>query len=126
MRGSASADILRPLSVRRMPARSVLVHAAHCLRLRDDDRSEVAQDVAPHARRGVQVLVAFELPREPLDRVLDAGAPSASMRRTSGVPAMPPTPSADAGRALDHGGDRDDGEIAVPARHLAERRRRRT
>ena len=35
-------------------------------------------------------------------------------------------PDADAARALDHGGDGDDGKIAVPARDLAERRRRRT
>ena len=39
---------------------------------------------------------------------------------------MPPTPMPDAARVLDHGGDRDNGEIAVPARDLAERRRRPT
>ena len=44
------------------------------------------------------------------------------MRRTTGVPAMPPTPSRDVVLVLDQRRDRDHGEIAVPPRHLAERR----
>ena len=85
---------LRPLSVRPIRDLLVLVHAAHCLRLLDHDRGEIAQDVAPQLGRGVQVLVAFEL-RSRASRP----RPSPTCRRRArcaappAVPAMPPTPS---------------------------------
>ena len=53
---------------------------------------EIAQDVAAHLGRGVQVLVAFEFRRRACRRA-SCCAPSSAMRRTTGVPAMPPTPS---------------------------------
>ena len=43
------------------------------------------------------------------------------MRRTTGVPAMPPTPSRTLSLSSIERRHRDDGEIAVPPRHLAER-----
>ena len=124
MRGSASAETLRPLSVSPILA-LVADSRGASLRLRDHDGREAAQDIAPHAGRGMQVLVALELPGEPL-RSHPSTPPLPAMRRTTGVPAMPPTPSRTASWPSIDGRDRDDGEIAVPARHLAERRRRLT
>src|SRR5262249_57383869 len=85
--------------------------ASDCLL--DHDRPDPAQQIAAHARRRVHVLVAFELPSEPLDGVADRQcAVDARYRRP--VDHAGDTDTDTAG-AFGHGGDADHGETATPA-----------
>src|SRR2546430_16217480 len=70
--------------------------------------------------RSVYVLVAFELPGQVLDGV---GQLRAVETAHGGALGHAGDADADTAGALHQGGDRDDGEIAVPARHLAEDRK---
>ena len=64
-------------------------------RLLHDDRGQAAQQIATHARGGMDVLVALELPGQPVNGSRKAVPPLPRMRRTAGRSAMPRDPNAD-------------------------------
>src|SRR5215831_301656 len=68
------------------------------------------------------VLIALELPGEPLDRITDAGRAIRLDAGHCGTVGHAGDTEADAVRALRQHRDANDGEIAMPARDLAESR----
>ncbi len=117
MRGSASAASFAAVERERDAQAFVFLHAAHRMRLLDHARREIAETdraASPPMRAGPRSLRA---PRP--SRAMASAALSIAIRRTSGRPAMPPTPSRTLLLSSDDRRDGDDGEVAVAARHFA-------
>ena len=115
------AGKLAAVERQRDPGALVLAYAAHRIASCDHDRADPAQEVAPHAGRGMDVVVAFELPGDALDGVFGGAVAVSLDAADGGTSGHAADADPDAAGALDRGGDRHDGEIAVAARDLAER-----
>ena len=118
MRGSASAESLRPLSV---SADAQAFGRVFTRRIGEPPRSRGARDCVNISRR----IAALKRAGPRSLRAVSAHAPidcaaSPLSARTIGRPAMPPTPSCDGAALVRDRRDRDDGEVAMPARHFVE------
>ena len=120
MRGSASPSTARPLSVRRTRWRCSALRRGMLRASSMVLAAELAHQIAALVRGGVQVVARLELDGEVLQRVVERGA----VERAEVLRGGPVGDAADREPRALRGGDRragDDGEIAVPARELAER-----